>query len=223
MKNKFVTLALAVTFLIATNVKAELTVSQPSYDTLSFALSGWKDGNAVKKIDDSFGDLSIKDAFQFTFSKGEGNAVELTFDFGPVVYEQGLEELVGGVKDTLKFKDFSLVRFVTEDGLNIFTPTTVPTNAWSNGGWAPTTAVLNFTEGYDWEKLVETVLADGFNGYVAAHIQSIGNSGMSINEGQFELYFGPGGGETTTPEPATLAVLGLGLIGLGVARRRMKK
>jgi hypothetical protein len=36
-------------------------------------------------------------------------------------------------------------------------------------------------------------------------------------------FTGPGGGETPVPEPSTLTMLGLGLIGLGFVRRRKKK
>ena len=47
-------------------------------------------------------------------------------------------------------------------------------------------------------------------------IDQTGNNGYLVT-------MGFGGEKSATPEPATLAILGMGLAGLGIARRRMKK
>jgi len=153
------------------------------------------------------------DAFQFTFTNdaATGKAV-LTFDYSQSVYDKGLTNVVGGTKDSLKFMDFKLENFGDILGSS---------TGWSNNGWAETSKVYTYNLNYDWNDLVAMVTADGFDGYIAAHMQSIGAAGKSINEGVFTYV--PSTGDNSTPEPATLAILGLGLVGLGAARRRMTK
>ena len=155
------------------------------------------------------------DAFQFTFTNdaATGKAV-LTFDYSQSVYDKGLTNVVGGTKDSLKFMDFKLENFGDILGSS---------TGWSNNGWAETSKVYTYNLNYDWNDLVAMVTADGFDGYIAAHMQSIGAAGKSINEGVFTYVPSAGGNDNSTPEPATLAILGLGLAGLGMARRRMTK
>lgn len=205
----------AVFSLLTATAKADVMNSTPN--SVDFILTGWKDNNKVQGIKDSFGNLAIEDAFQFTFAKSDSGA-SLIFDFGKAVYDQGLQNLVGGIKDTLKFKEFKL------EGFTDMFVTPYPTN-WDNGGWAKTSIDLTFANGNDWDSFINYIQGDEFTGYISAHIQSIGAAGASINEGKFTLDGRiKGESTTTTPEPATLLILGLGLVGSGfVARRRVSK
>ena len=212
----FVCVAAALLLGVAANAKADLaTPATP--DSLTFVLSSWKDNSTVQGINKSLsagseGVLSVENAFQFTFSKGEGNFATLTFDYSDLVYANSWESLVGGA-DTLKFKNFSLYGFESIFASSQWNP--------AMSDFSPTSNNFTFANDNTWESFVAFVLGEDFDGYIKAHIQSIGSGGASINAGEFTLK-GTVEPFSHAPEPATLLILGLGAVGAGLAARRRK-
>ena len=236
MKNHIITLAIAVTFLAAANAKAGLVIfyNDLSAFTAGTFETGWKFSGTVNNFQ-----AGGKEDFGWTLgmtnaATGSTGSAELRFTGynSNVNNENGLARPTVSSIGLASFGDnrassgaMSLTFEAGGDAIGSFY---FNLKAHSGGG-VPFTVTVWDTTGKEHKATafadhVNDVLFFGFAFNEGVYlerfqIQAFGNSGS--NPGFWVSDMGFRG--AATPEPATLAMLGLGLAGLGIARRRMKK
>ena len=227
-------LVLAVAFLVATSVRAEMVDLFQDKDVYM---------NAVVTADWSFG----------TFQQLGDNKSPRIWDF--TMFNEGVQSTgtltmsgfngAGGLKQAPKGNDGTMtfwhnsannfnISFGDADFVNSFYMDVAPHSSWS--------AAINFAITADYwldgvKYTTDLVTLNNNNSFFgitlddgvylsAINFWSTGapNNGYKVTAGFGGNYVNGGSGsDVTTPEPATLAMIGLGLVGLGIARRRMKK
>lgn len=170
------------------------------------------DGIATIKI------MNISDEFQ--------NAVKFVFDMDTDYSKNGL--------NGSKIKDWLLVGATEFFGSNEATKDKPSELVYNLGDFDPAkiepksdpissiSTTLKFDNGKTWEDFAKFITSEaGEAFFMTVHIQELGENGDSFNSAKFTLD-SKWGGRSTTPEPATMLILGLGLAGLPVVRRFRK-
>ena len=223
-KNYIMGLVLAVSFLVATNVKADVLNWYSDKDTYmsSVAPSDWTFGTFTQD-----GNGQSPRVWNFTMLNAESSeSGKLTMS----VFNGagGLMEAPQGGSSTITFWHNSANNFDISFGnanfVDSFYMSVKPHSDWS--------AAINFlvTAAYWYNGTMYTtdaITIDTSNPFFGitleegAYLAAINFKSTGTPNNGYKIEAGLGG--AATPEPATLAVLGLGLAGLGIARRRMKK
>ena len=198
MSKYIVSLVLAVAFLVAANVKAEMVVSS-QYTVITGANPDtqgkvWVEATGTDTGVDFKFYAEPADSFNLNGSKN----IAYIWGSGDVFDTTGLSQ--GGMSGGGNGNE----------------------NWWNGGGWEfglgdkptldPVQFTANYADGKGWDDFYAAL--DNFK--LGFHL-GIGKDSGKI----YFLEFGPP--ENATPEPATLALMGLGLAGVAIARRRMKK
>jgi len=257
-RNYIITLALAVSFLVAANVRADLITfygnnktNVEAYFTNAQAYDIWNFGNFEGQTNDntfvaSNGADSLNGRIVMSNTNGNGggynfgNASEgtiqlahntartttISFDYGSNYSGSLLQSFyfTTGIHDNASYGMSVIAHGIDADGKAIkYTDTYQALTKDNLGFWG-----FTIDEGYFTSFEIQVTSGNGNGG--------LDDFWIASGAGGWDNPFNPGkpyipptlppigdGPDAATPEPATLAMLGLGLAGLGIARRRMKK
>ena len=259
-KNNIIVLALAASFLVATNVRADFvnltfTTDRTNYlggvhgSDWNFTSVGKHDGQGngnggpwtqwAFNIENELGDKTTGSIFSDNFNgngkngEGRGTAAVNTTNGTASMSHNSANNFTISFTDS--FVDSFYIALTPWSSYSAADAFNLTVNYWDsnnvlqtekfNQTFTDSTPFLGFI--LDGGAFLESVWLGSIgtpnNGY---NITGMGFGNNGFNTFYPEIILPPsdgGGSDVTTPEPATLAMIGLGLAGLGIARRRMKK